>query len=194
MGLKVFNRYGAEFASGILQALQYAVDHGAAVINESFGESPFPDLSQDPISLANMTAVGYGVTVVASAGDSGTAGTLNTAATNPWVIGVGASTSFQLYRQLNLAGAQLGSSGYTSDNVSSLSSGGISQTAQKTVDVVAPGDLGWALCSPRASVYAGCVNASGSPSPIQAFGGSSEAARTVAGEAALVIQAFRDAH
>ncbi len=194
MGLKVFNRYGAEFTSGILQALQYAVDHGAAVINESFGESPFPDLSRDPISLANKTAVGYGVTVVASAGDSGTAGTLNTAATDPWVIGVGASTSFQLYRQLNLAGAQLGSSGYTSDNISSLSSGGISQTAQKTVDVVAPGDLGWALCSPRASVYAGCVNTSGSPSPIEAFGGSSEASPFVAGEAALVIQAFRDAH
>ena len=194
IGLKVFNRYGAGFTSGILEALQYAVNHGAAVIDESFVESPFPDLSQDPVSLANKAAAGYGVTVVAATGDAGTAGTLATPATDPWVIGAGASTSLGVYEQISANGAQLGSGGFKSDNISSSSSAGISQTAQKTVDVVAPGDAGWAVCSPNSSVYRGCITTYGAPTPFQTFGDSSASASFVAGEAALVIQAFRDAH
>jgi Subtilase family len=77
-----------------------------------------------------------------------------------------------------------------------LSSGGFAQFAPRTVDVVAPGDLGWALCSTNAALYTDCINftSSGGPTPVQDFGGTSESAPLTAGEAALVIQAYRSTH
>ena len=198
VGLNVFSELGYTTTSTFVQAIEYAVVHDDVdVINESFGGNPYPDTDNDPISLANEFAVKAGVTVTVSTGDAGTAGTLGSPATDPYVIAVGASTQFRSYVQTNYgAQALTKNKGYISDNISALSSGGFAQTAGRTVDVVAPGDLGWALCSPNVAIYTDCTdytNAAG-PTPIQDFGGTSEAAPLTAGEAALVIQAYRSMH
>ncbi len=193
MGLKVFGQLGA-FESSFVAAIQYAVDHGAGVINESFGGYSYPDNRLDPTSLADKQAVADGVVVTVSSGDAGTAGALGPPATLPQVITVGASTQFRAYKQTLFAGDQLGKGGYLSDNISSLSSGGITQGGGGGVDVVAPGDLGWGLCDANTKLYADCLGNNGKPSPIQLTGGTSESAPLTAGEAALVIEAYRGAH
>ncbi|WP_326665737.1 S8 family serine peptidase [Streptomyces canus] len=97
MDLKVF---GAQaFTSGFVRAIQYAVAHHADVLSQSFGSNFYPDAATDPIRLADDAAVAAGVTVVASSGDSGTSGTVGSPASDPNVIGVGATTSFRLAAQ-----------------------------------------------------------------------------------------------
>lgn len=194
MGLKVFGQANVSFNSNFVQAIQYAVDHGADVINESFGANPFPDENNDPITLADDAAVAAGVTVVVSTGDAGTAGTVQSPSSDPNLIAVGATTQFQLYSQIVEAAFQLGSGGYIDNNISSFSSGGITQNGLKTPDVVAPGDLGWALCTPNPDVYEDCVDLNGNPASIEVFGGTSESTPLTSGEAALIIQAYRQTH
>ncbi len=181
--------------STIVQAIEYAVvQDDVDVINESFGADPFPDNENDPVSLANTAAVSAGVTVVTAAGDSGP-GTLDSTSTNPNVIAAGASTQFREYAQTGAGGAPL-ANGYVSNNIASFSSGGFAQLAPRTVDVVAPGDTSWALCSTNQSMYPTCFGSynNNAPSPIQTFNGTSESAPIIAGEAALIIQAYRSTH
>jgi hypothetical protein len=110
------------------------------------------------------------------------------------VISAGASTDFQSYEQTGYAGARPFSNGkWVSDNISALSSGGISQGGV-VPDLVAPGEADWALCSTNTATFTDCVNYNGKPSPIVLFGGTSEASPVTAGAAALVIQAFRKYH
>lgn len=195
VGLKVFSNLGYTTTSSFVQAIEWAVVHDDVdVINESFGGNPYPDTANDPISLANAAAVRAGVTVVVSTGDAGTAGTLGSPTTDPYVIAAGASTQFRLYAQIGY-GIAPRASGYASNNISALSSGGFSQFGARTVDAVAPGDLGWALCSTNTALYYGCTSTGNSAaSPIQDFGGTSESSPLIAGEAALVIQAWRSVH
>jgi Subtilase family/Peptidase inhibitor I9 len=195
VGLKVFSNDGFTTTSGFIQAIEYAVSHGVDVLNESFGGNPYPDNNNDPISLANKAAVTAGVTVTVSTGDAGTAGTLGSPSTNSYVIAVGASTQFRSYAQTSY-GAQALAKGYISNNISSLSSGGFAQTKARTVDVVAPGDLGWAYCSTNTTLYQDCTDyeTPAKPSAIQDFGGTSQSSPLTAGEAALVIQAYRSTH
>ncbi len=180
MGLKAFGANNDSPTSNFVQAIEYAVDHGANVLNESFGSNPYPDPENDPIALADDAAVAAGVTVVSSTGDAGTEHTIGSPATDPNVISVGATTQFRLYSQVVEAGYQLATGGYLSNNISGLSSAGPAQSAQQTVDVVAGGDSGWAV--------------SGNPSRAFASGGTSESAPLVSGEIALVIQAYRQTH
>jgi hypothetical protein len=194
VGLKVFSN-SVTTTSYFVQAIEYAVSTGVNVINESFGGNPYPDNDNDPISLANTAAVQAGVTVTVSSGDAGSSGTLGSPSTNTDVIAAGASTQFRSYAQTGYGSAAL-AKGYVSNNISALSSGGFAQTGARTVDVVAPGDLGWALCSPNTTLYQDCTDyeTPAQGSPIQDFGGTSEAAPLTAGEAALVIQAYRSTH
>ena len=196
VGLKVYSNLGYTTTSGLVQAIEYAVaNDDVDVINESFGGNPYPDQANDPISLADHAAVTAGVTVVVSSGDAGTASTIGSPATDPDVISVGASTQFRLYAQTNY-GAQPLAKGVISDNISAFSSGGFAQRIPRTVDVVAPGDLGWALCSTNVALYTGCTDfeSPAQPTPMQDFGGTSESAPLTSGEAALVIQAYRSTH
>jgi len=194
VGLKIFSQLGYTTTSGFVQAIEYAVSHGVDVLNQSFGSNPYPDTDNDPISLADAAAVAAGVTVTVSSGD-GALYTIGAPATNSDVISVGASTQFRSYAQTGY-GAQALATGYVSDNISALSSGGFAQLAPRTVDVVAPGDLGWALCSANIALYNDCTNyqTPAVGSNIQDFGGTSQSAPTTAGEAALVIQAYRSTH
>jgi hypothetical protein len=196
VGLDVVSSLGLATTSRFVQAIEYAVVHDDVdVIDEPFGGNPVPDTTEDPISLANDAAVSAGVTVVVGTGDAGPAGTLGASATQPNVIAVGTSTAYRIYEQIAY-GAQALAKGYLSNNISSLSSGGFAQHDARTVDVVAPGDSAWSLCSTNLTVYGYCTDltAAAAATPIQAFGGSGEASPMTAGEAALVIQAYRSSH
>jgi hypothetical protein len=196
IGLKVFAQNYTTTESGILQAIDYAVnvDH-VDVINESFGSNPFPDTTQDATRLFNNMATEAGVTVVVSSGDAGINSTIGSPGSDPAVIDVGATTTWRSYAQTTYGAFQFGRGGWVNNNISSLSSGGFAQNG-RTVDLVAPGDLGWALCSTDVTVYTDCTDNNSPPQPsrIQLFGGTSQSAPLTAGAAALVIQAYRSSH
>jgi hypothetical protein len=212
VALKVFGGQTAP-TSGFLAAIEYAVDTDQVnVINESFGGNPYPDNGTDPISIFDENAVAAGVTVVASSGDAGIGGTVGAPASSPGVIDVGASTTFRLYSQIGYSGFPLSNGSYADDQSSALSSSGITQGGftpgpfipgrystsgaprdPRTLDLLAPGDLNWSVCSTDPT-YTGCTNTTGKPSPFISFGGTSESSPFTAGAAALVIESFRAAH
>src|SRR5262249_9347843 len=159
-----------------------------------FGANPFPDNGDDPIQIANANAVAAGITVTVSSGDAGFTNTIgNSASTSP-VINVGGTTQLRLYRQGGGRGTPPPAGGRIDGNPSALSSAGFTQFGPRTLDVLAPGDLGWSLCSTNTALYTNCLDNNGRPSAIQIFGGTSESAPLVAGEAALIIDAYRRAH
>jgi subtilisin family serine protease len=193
VGLKAIASNGFGTTSAIVQAVDYAVNVDKVdVINESLGSNPYPDNNTDPWSVANRAAIAAGVTVVASSGDSGINGTIGNVASDPAIIAAGASTTFRIYSQLysRLPGF---TGKWASDNVSAISSGGVTERG-RVVDLIAPGDEGWALCTPNPKIYLACVNGKGQGSPVQPFGGTSMASPLIAGAAALVIEAYERSH
>jgi hypothetical protein len=196
VGLNVFSSLGFTSTSTFVQAIEWAVSHDDVdVINESFGGNPFPDTDNDPISLADAAAVKAGVTVVVSTGDAGTAGTLGSPSTDNGVIAVGATNQWRVYLQTHDGAIPLTpKGGFINNNISAFSSAGFAQHNARTVDVVAPGDSGWALCSSNTALFVDCTDFNGNPSAFELFGGTSESSPLTAGEAALVIQAYRSTH
>jgi len=194
IGIKAFGQNNQSPTSNFVQAIEYAVDHGANVLSQSFGSNPYPDEANDPISLADDAAVAAGVTVIASSGDAGTTHTIGSPATDPNVIAAGGTTQFRFYQEIVYSGFQLGNGDYASNNISSLSSSGPAQSGRQTVDVVAGADLNWEVCTPTPALYGSCRDGAGRGSRVGSFGGTSEAAPLIAGEAALVIAAYRQAH
>jgi hypothetical protein len=196
VGLNVFGSSNVAFNSVFLEAINYAVtvDH-VNVLNESFGSNTFPDTaSLDLTDMADNAAVKAGVTVTVSSGDAGVTNTLGSPGTDPKVISAGASTTYRAYAQTGIGGITFpGVKGWIDNNISGLSSAGFAQNGH-TVDVVAPGDLNWALCTPDPAKFAACTNFSGAPATVELEGGTSEAAPLTAGVAALVIQAYAKAH
>lgn len=67
MPLKVLNGWGSGTSADIADAIRYAADHGAKIINMSLG-SPFPDLI---MHRACQYAAKKGVLIVCAAGNSG---------------------------------------------------------------------------------------------------------------------------
>lgn len=197
VGLDIFGAENTGFNSSFLNAINYAVivDH-VNVLNESLGGNLYPDdpASLDLIKRANDEAVAAGTTVVASSGDAGVTSTIGTPATDPLVISAGATTSYRVDLQTGYGGAQFpGVTGYLDNNISSLSSGGFEQNGH-TVDLVAPGELNWALCSTNTKMYSECLSYAGNPTPVIPFGGTSESSPLTAGVAALVIEAYHKTH
>lgn len=194
VGLKIFPAGGFAFNSSVLEALDYAVTHDHVdVINESFGSNQFPDTNDDPTAVFNEELVRAGIVITASSGDAGDFNTIGSPASSPGVISTGGTTMFRSYAQTTGNGFQLSNGKYRSNAISALSSGGFTQPG-RTIDLVAPGDLGWALCSTDVDIYQNCFDNKDEPSPIQQFGGTSQSAPLTAGAAALVIQAYRDSH
>ncbi len=194
--MKVFGATNFAFNSEILQGIDYAinVDH-VDVLSQSFGGNPVPDPGTDPIAVADQDAVNAGITVVVSSGDAGGTNTIGSPAVDPGVIAAGASTDYRLYQQTTSYGIQLGGGGWLSDQVSGLSSSGVTE-ANRTIDVLAPGEAGWADCSTDTATFFECADIyhGPTPQPIVAFGGTSESAPLTAGVAVLVIQAYRSTH
>ena len=193
-GLDTFSNEHDTTTSNFVQAIDYAVTNGVNVLNESFGSQPYPDTALDAVRIADDDAVAAGVTVVTSSGDSGVTSTTGSPATDPNVISVGASTTFRMYQQNTYGGINATTPNATNgtwinNNISSLSSGGFSQSGLSTVDLVAPGDLNWIDCSTNT-----CTDENGNPSGITFSGGTSEASPLTAGAAADVIQAYRKTH
>ena len=184
------------FNSQIIQAVQWAVlnDH-VNVLNESIGANPIPNTQDDPVALADQAAVAAGVTVVASAGDAGPFNNIGSPATTPGVIGVGGTTTYRVYRQTTRYGTQLSPGGWENNNITALSSDGITEFSPRTVDVVAPGDRGWSLCSTNTTAFFGCTDIDNGSAPgIWAAGGTSASAPETSGTAALVIEAYANTH
>jgi hypothetical protein len=190
VGLDVIGSSFTVFTSVLLEAVDYAVtkDH-VNVINESLGFHKYPDVNTaDLFEMANDAAVKAGVVVTIASGDSGVTNTIASPASDPHTISAGATTTYRSYAQVGLGGInRLGIKGWIDNNISGLSSGGFDQTGH-TVDVVAPGDLNWALCSTKPRLWFGCT------APVELEGGTSEAAPLTAGVAALVIQAYEQGH
>jgi hypothetical protein len=196
VGLNVFGSALDAYDSVFLEAINYAVNHDHVnVINESFGDNPFPDVSSLDLSkMVNDAAVKAGVTITVSSGDAGVTNTIGSPATDPNIISAGATTTYRGYAQTGVGGIFTpGVKGWIDNNISGLSSAGFAQSGA-TVDVVAPGDLNWTLCTADLAKYSDCSNFAFQPADVQLSGGTSEAAPLTAGVAALVIQAYRKAH
>jgi hypothetical protein len=197
VGLVVFGGATPTTTSTFVQAVEYAVIHDDVdVINESIGGNPYPDNANDPFTLANAAAVRAGVTVVVSSGDAGEE-TLESPATGSGVIAAGSTNQYRIYAQTTDGAMPLAKNGgFLNNNITAFSSSGFSQKNARMLDVVAPGDSGWALCSTNQAMFGDCgdlTNAFGA-SPIEVFGGTSESSPLTAGEAALIIQAYRSTH
>ena len=137
--MKVFGDTNFAFNSEILQGLDWAVsqDH-VNVLSESFGGNPVPNPGNDPIAVFDQDAVNAGITVVVSSGDAGVTNTIGSPAVDPGVISAGATTDYRLYQQTTSYGIQCGGGGWLSDQISGLSSSGVTE-ANNTIAVVGPG-------------------------------------------------------
>jgi hypothetical protein len=189
-GLNVFSDEYNTTTSYFVQAIDWAVANNINVINESFGSNPFPQNANDAIDLADEAAVHAGVTVVVSSGDSGITSTTGSPATDPKLISAGASTTFRSYEQyksgvINATNPVATNGTWINNNISSISSGGYSQSGGNTVNLVAPGDLNWIACD-----TATC----GGTQQMTQEGGTSESSPLTAGAAADVISAYRATH
>src|SRR5215470_14743406 len=185
------------FNSQIIQAVQWAVLHDHVnVLNESIGGNPIPNTQDDAVALADQAAVAAGVTVVASSGDAGPFNNIGSPATTPGVIAVGGTTTYRVYRQTSRYGTNLVPGGWENNNITALSSDGITQFNPHTVDVVAPGDRGWSLCSNDTAHFFGCadIDHGTNPPPIWAAGGTSASCPETSATAALVIEAYMKTH
>jgi hypothetical protein len=167
----------------VVSGIENAVSNDAAdVISESFGAQYIPGTADATyFESVDNAAVAAGVTVVASAGDSGDSGTVLAPAADPNVIAAAAVDNFRLVAMDD------GDKNYVSNNMAALSSAGTAPT-DKLVDLSAPGWFGTeAAC---ADGVGGCP-----PNyPTESMRGTSESAPLIAGAAADVIQAYRDTH
>jgi Subtilase family len=198
--LAVLNVAGSNpgfFNSQIIQAIQWAVmtDH-VNVLNESFGGNPLPNTEDDPVALADQAAVAAGVSVVASSGDAGPFNNIGSPATTPGVIAAGGTTTYRVYRQTTRYGTQLSPGGWEDNNITALSSSGTTEFNPSTVNVVAPGDRGWSLCSSNTAEFQGCadIDHGSNPPPIWAAGGTSASSPETSATAALVMEAYAKTH
>ncbi len=186
------------YNSEIFRTVQYAVmtDH-VNVLVMPFGGTAVPNFQNDPPALLVQAAAAAGVVVVAPTGDTGpSVGNIFSPGGVPGVIGVGASTALQFYRQTGENGPNPTSgTGWVNNNLSAQSGTGIQEFTTHTPDVLAPGDVVWGLCSTNTTRFFACGDpANGSSPGITGLASTAFASSEVAGVAALVMQAYAKTH
>jgi hypothetical protein len=133
-------------------------------VSESYGFGALPGANDDLIIPSNQAMWQAGVVVVESAGDSGSSGTVEEPAANPETIDAAGTNDLRL-----LAQADGYTKGWLDDNMTTLSSGGTTPVGD-VVDLAAPGYLALAV--------AGIDQQPAPALPTEAFGGTSESARS----------------
>lgn len=157
MDVKVLDDAGSGSLSDIAEGVDYAVDNGADIVSMSLGG---PEQESDPLTDAVEDAVDEGVTVITSAGNSGTElQTISSPAVAEDSIAVGATEE-------------------PYDEIAEFSSSGPTQIEQLVKpEIVAPGIPITAAGSDDAGEF-----------PYTAKGGTSMSAPHVSGLAALMIE------
>jgi hypothetical protein len=196
--LNDFGNDSAVYNSMILQDFQYAVmvDH-VNVIDAPFGGAPVPNTQNDPSALAIQAAIAAGVVVVSVTGDSGDTDTnIESPGGVQGVLEVGATTAFQQYVQTDANGPNLGkTTGWEDNNISADSSTGVNEYGASTLDLVAPGDSVWGLCSTDTTRFFACTDPDNGSSPgIASFTTTGTSATEVSAVAALVMEAYGKTH
>ena len=210
--MKVFGNSNVSFTSVILQGIDWAIQHDHAdILSISIGFLGLPtSAAEQPLTAILENAIGDGTVVVASTGDSSPSNTESSPALDPGVIGAAGSTSYRIWAQTNFFLYDMAQAihnhgqslvppgqptlGWLDNEVSTLSSSGVTED-RRVPDVIAPGDLNWADCSTDTSTYTDCENfIGGSPTASPTSAGRAKPAPLTAGTAALVIQAYRNAH
>lgn len=177
LSLKVAGREGAAFASDVIAALQWTVDHkdhfGIRVVNLSLTSSVADSYRQDPLSAAAEQAWFHGIVVVTSAGNFGSEpfAVDRAPGNDPFVISVGAFD-------------EAGTSSPSDDSAAAWSSRGVTVDGYAKPEVMAPGvDIISTLA--RGSFLA--RDAAGPGDGYIALSGTSASAAIVSGAVALML-------
>jgi serine protease AprX len=179
VSIKVANDDGQATTLDALYGLQFAVDHkddyNIRVINMSFRSTDAQSYKTDPLDAAAEQAWFHGITVVAAAGNMGSASDAVSYApgNDPYVITVGAVDD-------------QGTSDNSDDSVAGWSSQGTTQDGVAKPDVVAPGAHIISTLAPNSAFASLCPTCVINGSYFQ-VSGTSLAAPIVAGVAADLI-------
>jgi serine protease AprX len=195
--LKALDGHGNGYASQVIAALDYAIEHrerfNIRVINLSVASGVYESFTTDPLTVAARRAVDAGIVVVTAAGNFGRSaggepmyGGITSPGNAPWVVTVGAGSHNDTTRR-------------SDDTVAAFSSRGpthIDRAAKP--DLVAPGvgieslaEAGSLLFETHAaSRLWGTVDTA--TEPYLRLSGTSMAAPVVTGTIALMLQANPD--
>jgi serine protease AprX len=180
VSVKVADDDGAATVLDVIYGLQFVVDHKAdyniRVANLSLESTDVQSATTDPLDAAAEAAWFAGITVVAAAGNHGTASDAVSHApgNDPYVISVGAVDD-------------MGTRVRDDDSVASWSSVGVTQDGYAKPDVYAPGAHIVSNLAPGSAFASLCPDCVVSGEYIRA-GGTSMSAPVVSGVAALVLE------
>ena len=195
IGLKVLDGKGAGYASDVISALEFAIDHkvelGIDVINMSLGHLPLESTATDPMVLAVEQAVAHGIVVVCSAGNFG----VNPTTGRPGYGGIASPGNAVSAITVGAADTK-GTASRTDDTVPSYSSRGPSLgDGHAKPDIIAPGHKLVAATTTDAYLYQQypTMRVTAAGGEYLRLSGTSMAAGVASGVAALVIEAYRQA-
>jgi serine protease len=170
MPLKVLNEYGSGTVADIAEAIKFAADNGADIINMSLGGGGESQLMQDAIEYAYKK----GVTIIAAAGNESTDGS-SYPARYPHVIGVsafgpdGEKASYSNYG----AGVDISAPGGSETGTI------LQETINENGEGVFLGLQGTSMASPHVAGVAALINAAGVKEPDQILKVLQQSARVI---------------